>query len=299
MISGWTRVLGPGLLLAAMVAGCGSDPTTPDTGPGIRVVASTNVWGSVVRAVGGDAVHITSIIDDPAADPHAFEERPEHAAAVAEARLVVTNGGGYDDFMTGLLDRTGPDTFKIVAFQVSRKPPGANEHVWYDLATVRAVADEIAVDLGTIAPDRASTFLANAKAFDTAMETLTDKAAAIGPAHPGSRVAATEPVADYLVATAGLTDVTPPEFSQAVAEETDPPAAAVAEITDLVGGGQVAALLNNPQAETPTTNAVTESATRGGVPVVDVTETLPAGVTGYLDWMTGQVSALGEAVAKQ
>jgi zinc/manganese transport system substrate-binding protein len=289
------------VVLAALlvVTGC-ADPDARQAGGsgGIDVVASTNVWGSVVRAVGGDAVDVTSIIDDPSADPHTFEERPKDAAAVADARLVVSNGGGYDEFMTGLLDRTGPDTRQIVAFEVSRKPEGANEHVWYDLATVRAVADAIAVELGAIAPDRASTFLGNAKTFDTAMETLADKTAAIGPARPGSKVVATEPVAAYLVATAGLTDVTPVEFSQAVEEETDPPAAAVAEITELVSGRQVAALIDNAQAETATTGALKETAGAAGVPVVAVTETLPAGVTSYVEWMSGQVQALAEAVAK-
>jgi zinc/manganese transport system substrate-binding protein len=251
-----------------------------------------------VRAVGGDAVDVTSVIDDPAADPHAFEERPQDAAAVADARLVVSNGGGYDDFITGLVDRTGPDTRKIVAFQVAGKPAGANEHVWYDFPTVRKVADAIAAELGAIDPNRRDTFTANAKTFGAAVQALTGKASAIGAGRPGGKVVATEPVASYLVETAGLTDVTPEEFSQAVEEETDPPAAAVAEITELVGRGQLAALINNAQAESAITSALRESAGRGGVPVVDVTETLPAGVTSYVGWMTGQVQALAEAVAK-
>src|SRR3954468_1611246 len=95
----WMAVL---LAALAATAGCGSTSGArqPGTPGGIDVVASTNVWGSVVRAVGGDAVDVTSVIDDPAADPHAFEERPQDAAAVADARLVVSNGGGYDDFIT-------------------------------------------------------------------------------------------------------------------------------------------------------------------------------------------------------
>ena len=55
---------------------------------------------------------------------------------------------------------------------------------------------------------------------------------------------------------------------------------------------------NNAQTETPVTKALRESATKSGLPVVDVTETLPEGVTNYVDWMTRQVNALAGALAK-
>jgi zinc/manganese transport system substrate-binding protein len=100
------------------------------------------------------------------------------------------------------------------------------------------------------------------------------------------------------VESAGLTDATPEEFAEAVANETDPPAAAIAELTGLVERKSIGALINNAQAETPATRAVKESAGRAGIPVVDVTETLPQGAPGYLDWMTTQVNALAGAMAK-
>ncbi|HEU5471810.1 MAG TPA: zinc ABC transporter substrate-binding protein [Actinophytocola sp.] len=284
--------------VAVAVTGCGTSDEPQADPPGtIAVVASTNVWGSVVRAVGGDKVSVRSVIDDPSADPHSFEVPPADAAAVARARLVVYNGGGYDDFITPLTERMGPDSHAIEAFAVSGKPDGANEHVWYDLATVRKVADAVAADLAEIAPDDADLFAGNVKSFGTRLDELTTRTTAIGAAKPGGTVAATEPVAAYLIETAGLTDVTPAEFSEAVEEETDPPAAAVAEVTALITGKRVSALVNNVQAETPVTNGLIESARAGGVPVVAVTETLPEGVTGYVDWMSAQVDALADAMA--
>src|SRR5215471_12582579 len=80
------------------LAGCG---TSADGR--IAVVASTNVWGSVARAVGGTAVRVTSVIDDPAADPHAYESKPADMITLSSARLVVYNGGGYDDFFAKLV----------------------------------------------------------------------------------------------------------------------------------------------------------------------------------------------------
>ena len=287
-------------VLGTILAGCGSSSGDPGAAPGtIPVVASTNVWASVVRAVGGDAVSVRSIIDDPSADPHSYEDKPENAAAVAQARLVVANGGGYDDFFNGLVKASGTSAQQVVAFDLAGKGVRgvANEHVWYDLPTVKKVAGKIAEDLGGLEPGRKDTFTANATAFQGRVDELITKLARIGRDHPGASVIFTEPVPQYLVEAAGLTNITPEEFSEAVEEETDPPAAAVAEVTGLVTGQKVAALLNNAQTETPVTKALREAAVKAGVPVVDVTETLPQGVTGYLDWMSKQVDALAAALA--
>jgi zinc/manganese transport system substrate-binding protein len=290
--------------LAMVVAGCGSSsgqtPAANNANPKIAVVASTNVWGSVVQAVGGDAVSVKSIISDPSADPHSYPDKPETATTVSEAKLLVYNGGGYDDFFTKLADTSGKNAKKIVAFDVAAKGPSGstNEHVWYDLPSVKKVADKIAEELGAMAPDKKDTFTSNAKTFDGKLDELIAKAQKIGKDKPGAKVVVTEPVPEYLIETAGLTNATPEEFSKAVEQGSEPSASAVAEITDLVTGKKVAAVLNNAQTETPVTKALKESANKSGVPVVDVTETLPEGVTSYVDWMTKQVDALASAIAK-
>ena len=53
---------------ALVLVGCSvqvAGPTDPAHTGKITVEASTDVWGSVARAVGGDFVDVTSIIDDP------------------------------------------------------------------------------------------------------------------------------------------------------------------------------------------------------------------------------------------
>jgi zinc/manganese transport system substrate-binding protein len=293
-------VAGLAALAAGLIlAGCGTSSGAPDDGR-IAVVASTNVWGSVARAVGGNAVRVTSVIDDPAADPHAYESKPADMITLSRARLVVYNGGGYDDFFTKLVDSANTQARRIVAFDLSGKGPSGstNEHVWYDLPTVRTVADRIAEELGSLAPSLRTAFAENAAEFGARINELMAKTGRIGAAHPGAKALVTEPVPEYLLENAGLVNATPEDFSEAVEEETDPPAAAVAELTGLITGRGVAALINNAQAETPVTRALAESASRHGVPVVEVTETLPEGVTGYLDWMNRQVDALARALAK-
>ncbi|TNC27998.1 metal ABC transporter solute-binding protein, Zn/Mn family [Amycolatopsis alkalitolerans] len=280
--------------LALALAGCGGGNSTGTTDGKLDVVASTDVWGSVLAAVGGDQVQVTSIIHDPAADPHSYETTPQDALAAQKAVLTLGNGGGYDDFFTKLADQA-TNAKKLVAYDIAATGDD-NEHVWYSFASVDKIADRIAADLGQLRPADAKTFTANADAFKAKVASLQTKTEQAGAAHPGEKVIATEPVAHYLLETAKVTDVTPRAFSDAVEQENDVPAAALAEVNSLIDGKQVKAIVNNAQTVTPVTQQVVDNAKRAGLPVVNVTETLPAGATGYISWMTGQVDALAGAL---
>jgi zinc/manganese transport system substrate-binding protein len=278
--------------VALVAAGCGGSDQAAADGR-IAVVASTNVWGSVAQAVGGSDVSVRSLINDPSADPHSYSDKPEDATLLTDAKLVVYNGGGYDDFFTKLVSAAGADAKQINAYSLSGYPEGENEHVWYDFATVKKVADKVADELGAIDPANKDTYEANAKTFDGRLDDLTTKAAAI----PDGKVVSTEPVAHYLLKAAGMTDVTPQAFSEAVEEETDPPVVAVADTTDLISNKKIVALVNNDQTETNVTNQLISAAKKARIPVINVSETLPQGVTGYVEWMTSQVDSLAGAVA--
>src|SRR5947209_4855343 len=82
------------------LSACGGSSTSGALQPGAKIplVASTNVWGSVLRAVGGDEVQVKALIDQPGADPHDYEAKPADGQAISAAKLVLYNGGGYDDF---------------------------------------------------------------------------------------------------------------------------------------------------------------------------------------------------------
>ncbi|CRK61163.1 Zinc ABC transporter, periplasmic-binding protein ZnuA [Alloactinosynnema sp. L-07] len=295
---------GVAVLTLLGVTACGEPSTVASEQGKTVVVTSTVVWGSVVRAIGGERVAVRSIISDPAGDPHGYEAKPADSAAFQGAKLAVSNGGGYDDFFAGLANTAGGDLRKIVAVDSNEKIAAdgsgrdhANEHVWYDFHTVEVVAGHIADELSAVDPANKAEFAANAEAFGKKIEELAAKAEAIGKARPGVKIVASEPVAGLLLEHAGLTDATPEEFAEAIEEETDPPAAAVAATEALVTEKQVAALIYNEQAETPVTKSIKDKAVAAGIPVVTVTETLPPGVTSYLDWMTKQVESLSGALA--
>ncbi|BBY81673.1 zinc ABC transporter substrate-binding protein [Mycolicibacterium pulveris] len=282
MRAGWAAVVA--VAATAGLVGCSQQSASPHEHDGaVTVVASTDVWGSVADAVVGDHASVTSIVNGTVADPHSFQATPADAAAITDASLVVYNGGHYDQWVQDVL-ANHPDVAAVDAYSLRPDPQGsANEHVFYDPATAKAVAAEIADRLAEADPDHADAYRANAATFGAGADEVLAIERAIAQAHPGAAVVATEPVAHYLLANAGITDNTPGGFTNAVEEDADPSPADLAMMLDLIEDREVSAVLFNPQTETGVTRQLREAATRAGVPVVTVTETLPEG-TDYLSW---------------
>ncbi|GCB52168.1 metal ABC transporter solute-binding protein, Zn/Mn family [Streptomyces sp. NL15-2K] len=307
--SSWRLALITGASLA-LLAGCGSSSDSGGDGGGsqepaasskVTVVASTNVYGDIVEQIGGAKADVTSIISDPDQDPHSYEADTQNQLALSKAKVVVENGGGYDDFVDRMLKSSGSSAEVINAVKVSGKtaPKGGelNEHVWYDFPTVAKIADRIAAALGKADPDDSATFTKNAATFKTRLRTLEAKEAQIKKDHGGEAVAITEPVPLYLLDTCGLVNKTPAEFSEAIEEGDDVSPKVLQTTLALFTDKQVKALVYNEQTSGPQTEKAENAAKAAGVPVVPVTETLPQGKD-YLGWMTANVDALSSALAK-
>ena len=307
--------------LAAALAGCATSDEPAADGV-IRIVASTNVYGDIARAVVGDAGEVTSIIADPSQDPHEYEADGRDALAVSRADIVIVNGGGYDEFMHTLLDAQGSDAIVIDAVQLSGLDPDAelhdhgdgdgeehaddehadhdhgefNEHVWYHFGTMGAVADELVEQLEKLDAGQADAFRDNALAFNQNVQQLIGRASDIAIEHAGEGVAITEPVPLYLLQAAGLENRTPAEFSEAVEEGTDAPALVLEATIALVAGREVALLAYNEQTVGPQTEQVLAAAEQAELPVVSFSELLPEG-DDYLGWMTANLDAVEAALA--
>ncbi|MDN3023989.1 zinc ABC transporter substrate-binding protein [Streptomyces sp. S.PB5] len=290
-----------------VLAGCGSSDSdsdgsaapSPAAASAIPVVASTNVYGDIVGQIGGSKVDVTSVISDPDQDPHSYEASTQNQLALSKAKVVVENGGGYDDFVDRMLKSGGSSAEVINAVKISGKsaPKGGelNEHVWYDFPTVAKLADSIAVALGKADPGDAATFTRNAEAFKAKLQPLETKEAQIKKAHAGESVAITEPVPLYMIDASGLKDATPEEFSEAIEEGDDVSPKVLQATLALFSGKKVQALVYNEQTSGPQTEKAEAAAKAAGIPVVPVTETLPQGKD-YLGWMTSNVDALASAL---
>lgn len=276
---------------ALAVSACGS---SPDHGQKVSIVASTSVWGSIATAVGGGHTQVRSIIDNPAEDPHSYDASPSDAAAIADAQLVVYNGGNYDHFVDAVLDQNVAVKW-VNAFSVGGHQAGSNPHVFYDLGTVAAVAGAIADQLAEIDPQHAADYRANAQKYTARVHEIADAERQIAVAHPGAAAIATENVAEYLETATGLIDKTPPNYYKAVDADADPAPADIAAVLDLVNSHGVQVVLANSQTETPVSQRIVDAATAAGVPVVRVSETLPPG-TDFLSWQRETVDRLSAAL---
>jgi zinc/manganese transport system substrate-binding protein len=283
-------------LAVLALAGCGSGAKI---GQKVTVVASTNVYGDLVRQIGGSHVEVTSVLNDPNADPHLFEPGTATGLAVARARIVIENGLDYDSFMQRLERAAPSDNRRVltVADVLGVHGAGANPHLWYDPTALPKIAAAIEQALVAVDPTQQDAYEKGLGAFITSIAPLQAAVAALRANHAGAPIAYTEPVPEYLIRAAGLRNVAPSTFTVPIQQGTEPSASAVSVLVELVTKRRVRALLYNEQAISPITARVRAAAKRAGVPVVPITETLPAGLS-FQQWQLDQVRALQQALAR-
>jgi zinc/manganese transport system substrate-binding protein len=263
------------------------------------VVASTNVYGDIAAQIGGSHVAVTSVLTDPNADPHLFEPGTANGLAVSHARLLIVNGLDYDTFMSRLARSAGNGERRILTISEVLGIHGrdANPHLWYDVPALGKIAGAIGHALAEVDAANAAAYRIGQRRFVASLGPLRRAVAALRATHAGEPVGYTEPVPGYLVQAAGLRNLAPSSFTRPIEQGSEPSAAAVSAMTALVAKRRIRALLYNKQAISPITARVRATARRAGVPVVGVTETLPAHLS-FQAWQLRQVQELGRALAQ-
>jgi zinc/manganese transport system substrate-binding protein len=267
--------------------------------PRIPVVAAENFYGDVVEQLAGDHVSVTSIMSDPNVDPHAYETNAKDAAAVADARLVIRNGLGYDAFIDRLLSASpNPSRTVIVVATLTGHKEGDNPHLWYAPSTMPTVAQAVVDALSQADHPNAAFYQARHQVFQESLRPLARAVAQIHDRHLGAPIAVTEPVFDYMARALGLHVLTPVAFQKAIEDGVDPPAAALAQMEDQLKRRQVNVLVYNTQTVSSITRRMRQLADRLGIPVVGVSETEPPRKS-YLQWMVEQLEHLDADLSKR
>jgi zinc/manganese transport system substrate-binding protein len=210
---------------------------------------------------------------------------------------VIENGAGYDTWMGSLLgaDSGHPRIVNAASvLHVGGSDP--NPHLWYDIPRVPTVAAAIAAALVKASPQNASTFMTNLARFDASLAPLTATIGAIQHRFHNVSVAYTERVPGYLLAAADLDVKTPPGFARAIEDGVDPGPADSLAMQQLITNHDINVLLYNVQTVTPVTTQIRSLARQHGIPVVGVSETLPAGDATYQQWQQSQLTALLHAL---
>lgn len=291
------RVWGLLVLVLAMGACGGSSPVASNGS--IKVVAGQNFWGSIAAQLGGSKASVQSVVSDPNADPHEYETNTNDARAFADANFVILNGAGYDSWATRLLSSSaaGGHRTVLIAADLLGKKAGDNPHFWYNPDYVTRMADEITADYKSIDSADSAYFDQQRAAFAIALEPYTMRIAQIKAKFTGVPVASTESIFVYMAAALGLNLISPVEFMNAVAEGNDPPVSAVIEFQDQITGKQARVLVYNVQTATAVTTTIKQLASRAGLALVGVSETLEPESSTFQDWQVAQLTALQNALS--
>jgi zinc/manganese transport system substrate-binding protein len=284
---GILRLAGLALLLWPAVASA----ETP-----ITIVAAESFYGDVAGQIGGPQVEVTSIISAVGQDPHEFEPPPSVARAVAGARIVILNGASYDPWMGKLLAVTDSARRSvIVAADLLHRKPGDNPHLWYNPATMPAVAAQIADTLARLDPAHKEAYEQRLTAFLASLVPIDDAIRTIKAHYRETPVTATEPVFGDMAQALGFV-MRNTRFQLAVMNETEPSASDVAALEDDLAARTVRILFYNAQVSDDLTARMLGIARASHVPVVGISETKPPHKT-YQEWIAGALDAVRKALA--
>jgi zinc/manganese transport system substrate-binding protein len=290
--------------LSVLIAGCGGAGQAASADGKILAVGAENQYANVIEQIGGRYVQVSAVESNPNTDPHTFEASPSVAEAVSAAGLVVQNGAGYDEFMERIEAASGGvgsnshrkviDAQKLLGLPDSTRNP----HLWYKPQTMPAVAQAIASDLAALQPAHAAYFKANAAAFERSLTPWYEALKQFAAEYPGTAVATTEPVGDYMLEAAGTLNLTPFSLQADIMNGIDPAPQDVSTQNLLFAGHRVKAFVYNQQVTDSLTQSFLGAAKHAGVPVVGVYETMPTPGYDYQSWMLAEVRALRRAVAE-
>jgi zinc/manganese transport system substrate-binding protein len=266
----------------------------------ITVVAAESTYGVIAEAVGGEFISVDSIIKNPNVDPHLFEADPKVARRVAQARVVVMNGIGYDDWMLKLL-AANPSGNRQVLLAAKIAPflilPDKNPHIFYDPRVGLLTASRMAEVFTRLDPAHAAQFHTNLSQFATSLLQVYSTAQQVMTEHPSLTVTATEPVAGYLIRLLGYQNINE-RFQFNIMNDSEPSPRDVADYEDSLRQHRAAVLFYNLQVTDPITGKMQGIARSSGVPVVGVDEFVPPR-TGYGQWLAQTLQRLDKALPPQ
>ena len=263
----------------------------------IHVVAAENFYGDIAKQIGGPTVKVTSILSNPDTDPHLFEASPSVARSLSGAQIVIYNGIDYDPWMADLLSASkAPDRKSIVVADLIGKKSGDNPHIWYDPATMVALAQAMKDALVAADPANKAEYDKRLTAFEGSLKPIQDTIGELKKRSAGVSATATEPVFGYMFEALGM-DVRNEPFQLAVMNDTEPSPSQIAAFEDDLKTGKVKLLVYNSQASDPLADRMLKLAKASNIPVVGATETEPPGST-YQKWMMGELVAVDKALPK-
>ncbi|MDP3238910.1 MAG: zinc ABC transporter substrate-binding protein [Reyranella sp.] len=146
----------------------------------MKAVATFSILGDLLAEVAGDKVEL-SVVVGPDIDAHAYQPRPTDARALADARVLVSNGLGFEGWIDRLA-KAAPFKGKAIVATAGvatlkaggghghshghSHGHGPDPHCWQDVQRVRTYVANIAKGLAEADPANAAYYRDRAQAFD-------------------------------------------------------------------------------------------------------------------------------------
>jgi zinc/manganese transport system substrate-binding protein len=218
----------------------------------MKVVASFSILADLVRNVGGDRVEVTALIGRNQ-DSHAFEPSPADSRRVADARLVVVNGLGFEGWLDRLVRAAGSATPVVVAStgvqpreregdetRLVRDRASVDPHAWQSVASVKRYVVNIRDALIKADPAGQATYAANAAAYLAKLDALDREIRTTLARIPEDRrrLVTSHDAFGYFADAYGIGFVGP----QGLSTDAEPSALAVARIIRRIRSDRIAAL---------------------------------------------------------
>lgn len=262
----------------------------------VNIVAAENFYGQLATEIGGKNVIVTSIINNPDADPHLFTTSPSTSKAVSNAQIIIYNGADYDDWMKPILKTI--DTKKVIVINVAdlmNVKSGSNPHLWYQPQTFPKLANVLADKIKQLSPEDQKEINKNLQVFlsdNVKVQTLISNNKKV---YAGTSVTATEPVFGYMSEALGL-KMYGEDFQWKIMNDTEPTPKMIASFQELFTKKTVKVLFYNSQVSDTLTENMKTLAKKNQVQVVGVTETMPIN-TKINQWLTNEVNATVKALS--
>ncbi|GIW05233.1 MAG: ABC transporter substrate-binding protein [Dehalococcoidia bacterium] len=285
------------LVACSPIVPSGAAVGTPGAGPPcpaqpLNVIAVENQYGSLALQLGGACVRVVNVISSADADPHEYQVDAVTARAYQSAHVILQNGLGYDEFSEKLVSTLSTRPVVVTFGEVVGLKEGDNPHIWYHPDYVARITAAITAAFKRARPELASYFDQQATVLDQSMADYRSLVAEIRQKYRGTPIGLTETLFVYMAEATELQILTPRRLLDALSEEGQPSVTDVAAVQTQIQQRQIRVLVYNAQTESNLTKQWQEMATRAGIPVVPVTETMVPIDDTFQGWQTRQLRAL-------
>jgi zinc/manganese transport system substrate-binding protein len=177
------------ILIAAAFAALASPALAQEQQAKLPVVATFSILGDIVGNVGGDRVVVKSLVG-PNGDAHVYSPSPADAKTLADARVIITNGLGFEGWLARLIKSSNTKAPNVVAAKgiKSRKLAGKDSHghghkhghdhgggdphAWQSVGNVKTYVANIRDGLIAADPAGKAAYEANAAAYLAKLDAL-------------------------------------------------------------------------------------------------------------------------------